>query len=465
MGHFLADRITRRTFLGAPAALALGASTALPASQRPPVSQRKFISKAVEAAIGETKLKISDPQLAWLFENCLPNTLDTTVRSSGADTFVITGDIDAMWLRDSSAQVWPYLRFARQDDRLRDMIAGVVRRQSRCVLLDPYANAFLPSTTSPRLRWSVHDETVVKPGVGERKFEVDSLCYPIRLAHGYWKATGDTRPIDENWLAAATKIVQTFRVQQRKSSPGPYRFQRQSTSPTETLALGGLGNPAKPVGMIFSMFRPSDDACTLPLFVPANLFAVNSLRKLAEIATGVLQNTALASSATSLADEVETALHSFGKMPDGCWAYEVDGYGGQIFMDDANVPSLLSLPYLGCCSADDETYKKTRARVLSRSNPYFFEGSAAAGIGSPHTGLNQIWPIAIIMQALTSSDDAEIRQCLRSLVSTHAGTGFMHESFDCDDPSKFTRPWFAWANTLFGELILHLAENKPHLLR
>ncbi len=441
-------------------------------SRRPAPPERKFRSEAVDATIRRVKAQIVDPQLAWMFENCFPNTLDTTVhfRTAGGvpDTFVITGDIDAMWLRDSSAQVWPYLPLAKQDASLRRMIEGLIRRQAHCILLDPYANAFLPDASSKPLPWSVKDKTEHKPGVGERKWEIDSLCYPIRLAHGYWKFTGDTAAFDSQWQRAMSLVIQTFRQQQRKHDPGPYRFQREARSPTETLALDGLGNPARPVGMIFSMFRPSDDACVFPLFVPANLFAVASLRQLAELATAVGQNEALARDADALAEEVSAAVQQYGYMSgsqaEPVWAYEVDGYGSQIFMDDANAPGLLSLPYLGCCQISDPVYQRTRARVLSPANPYFFEGKAASGVGGPHAGLNMIWPMSIIMRAFTSTDDSEIMQCLRWLKTTTAGTGFIHESFEKDDPQHFTRTWFAWANTLFGELILNLAANKPGLL-
>ena len=216
------------------------------------------------------------------------------------------------------------------------------------------------------------------------------------------------------------------------------------------------------------MFRPSDDACLYPLFVPANLFAVTSLRQLAEIASAVLFDQALAQDCKTLADEVESAVSQHGRIRDAergdTWAYEVDGYGNQLFMDDANLPDLLGLPYLGCCAQDDPLYRRTRARVLSDANPYFFKGAAAEGIGGPHVGLNMIWPMSIIMRALTSSDDDEIRQCLHLIKTTHAGTGFMHEAFNKDDSKQFTRPWFAWANSLFGELILKLSQERPTLL-
>jgi meiotically up-regulated gene 157 (Mug157) protein len=443
-------------------------------SRRPPVAQRRFASPAVEQLIDRTKASIGDPELAWLFENCYPNTLDTTVHlgtlRGKPDTFIVTGDIDAMWLRDSSAQVWPYLPLVPRDAALRRLFHGLIHRQALCISIDPYANAFMsdPAQRST-LDWAQHDHTDMRPGVAERKWEIDSLCYPIRLAHGYWKATGDVAPFDPDWQAAMHTVLQTFRVQQRKDGPGPYRFQRTSEVSTENPPLGGYGNPAKPVGLIFSMFRPSDDACLFPLFVPANFFAVTSLRQLAEMSLAIHHDAAFARDCRELADEVDAALKQYAVIHDenggDVWAYEVDGYGNQLFMDDANAPSLSSLPYLGALAQDDPRYQRTRAAAWSHRNPYFFSGTAAQGIGGPHQGLRMIWPMSLIMRALTTRDAGEIRQCLHWLKTTHAGTGFMHESFDQDDPAHFTRAWFAWANTLFGELIVDLANRQPELLR
>ena len=469
--------ISRRAWLQGAAALAItyprwaeaaSVTKELPQA-RPPVAERHFTSEAVEAAIRRGQKQISDRPLVTIFENCFPNTLDTTVfpgtYDGKPDTYVVTGDIDAMWLRDSSAQLVPYLSLAKQDPRLRELLEGVIRRQARMILIDAYANAFMRDTTAAPLPWAVNDKTKHYPGVGERKWEVDSLCYTIRLAYGYWQQTGDTGPFDGQWKEAAWTIVRTFRTQQRKHDRGPYSFQRLSDTPTDTLALSGFGSPAIPVGMIFSMFRPSDDACTYPLFVPTNLFAVVSLRQLATLANQVLNDAKLAQEAQALATEVEMALQRYGKTHHAqygeIWAYEVDGFGNLLMMDDANAPGLLSLPYLGCCRIDDPLYHRTRQFVQSAANPYFFRGTAAEGVGGPHAGLNMIWPMSIIMRALTSTDDAEIRQCLRWLRNTTAGTGFMHESFQKDDPKVFTRAWFAWANTLFGELTMRLATERP----
>jgi hypothetical protein len=442
-------------------------------SRRPAPSARKFRSKAVEAAIETAAAKLRDPELAWLFSNCLPNTLDTTVSfgsfAGKPDTVVVTGDIPAMWLRDSSAQVWPYLPFVTQDRDLARLIEGVIRRQTRCILADPYANAFMPDLASREpLEWSRHDKTQMHPGVGERKWEVDSLCYPVRLAHRYWKETRDTSPFDAQWAQAMHTIVDTFKAQQRKTSRGPYSFQRSSASPTDTLRENGFGNPARPIGLIFSGFRPSDDACAYPLNIPGNFFAVRTLARIEEMLSEIARDSAAASEARQLGDEISAALraHALLRHPTAgeVYGYEIDGYGNAIFMDDANVPSLLAMPYLESCDVSDATYQATRRFVLSDANPYFFRGSAAEGIGGPHIGQDMIWPMSIIMRALTSTDEREQIQCLRWLKSTHAGTGFMHESFNKDDPRKFTRAWFAWANTLFGELILILEKKAPGVL-
>lgn len=468
--------MTRRTLLKSSVAAAVSGKLMHAAeytSHRPPVAQRKFVSQSVEAAIAAVKPKIADPKLAWMFENCYPNTLDTTVSfkmvEGKPDTFVITGDIDAMWLRDSSAQVWPYLPLAKDDEHLRRMIEGIIRRQTACILIDPYANAFMPDPHSRPLSWAVHDKTDMHPGVGERKWEIDSLCYTVRLAHGFWKNTGDTSPFDERWRQSAQSILKTFREQQRKNGRGPYSFQRESTSPTETQFLEGYGNPTRPNGMIHSMFRPSDDACLYPLFVPANLFAMTALRYMSELFSGVYRDQAMANECRALAGEIETALQTGARMHHPqrgeIWAYEIDGYGDQLFMDDANAPSLLSLPYLDCCSLDDPLYLRTRQAVWSKDNPYFFQGTAGEGIGGPHEGLGMIWPMSILMRALTTHDEQEILTCLRAIKATDAGTGFIHESFQQDDSSHFTRPWFAWANTLFGELILELSRTRPGLLQ
>ena len=439
-------------------------------SKRPEISKRNFTSKAVEETIVQVKKQLKDTKLAWMFENCFPNTLDTTVHfqttDSGPDTFVYTGDIHAMWLRDSAAQLWPYLSLMKKDEPLRLLIAGVINRQTQCVLIDPYANAFNQGPTGSE--WD-SDLTDMKPELHERKWEIDSLCYTVRLAYHYWKLTGDTSVFTSDWERAAGLILRTFKEQQRKDNLGPYKFQRKTERQLDTLSNDGYGSPVKPVGLIVSSFRPSDDATSYGFLIPSNLFAVASLKQLAGISTEVTKNNAFASECSALASEVQAAVTryaitdhlNYGKV----YAFEVDGFGNRLFMDDSNVPSLLALPYLGCVESNDPVYLNTRKFVWSADNPYFFKGKAAEGIGGPHIGYDMVWPMSLIMRAMTSNSDAEIKQCVRTLRDSDGGTGFMHESFHKDNPENFTRAWFAWVNTLFGELILHLINGgKLNLL-
>ena len=428
-------------------------------SQRPAENERLFVSTAVESKIQEVVSLLDNERLAWMFANCYPNTLDTTVHPVGDDdTFVYTGDIHAMWLRDSGAQVWPYLPLINEDPQLKKLLAGVILRQFKCICIDPYANAFYKEEDK-RGEWA-SDFTDMKPGVHERKWEIDSHCYPIRLAYEYWKVSGDSSIFSDLWIRTMENVLKTFREQQRKDGLGPYTFMRNTSRSFDSLSNGGKGTPVKPVGLIVSSFRPSDDATTFQFLIPSNFFAVTSLRKAAEILSEVNKRDDLAGQCLDLADEVETALKKYATYnhPDfgTIYAFEVDGFGNHLLMDDANVPSLLAMPYLGCVDIDDPVYQNTRRFVWSESNPYFFRGKAAEGIGGPHVGYDMAWPMSIMMKAFTSQDDEEIKWCVETLMKTDAGTGFMHESFHVDDPDNYTRSWFAWQNGLFGELILKI---------
>src|SRR5690625_3626739 len=384
---------------------------------RVPKGERRFTSPVIEDTIQKLQNDLKDKELGWMFGNCFPNTLDTTVFykeiNHRPDTFVITGDIHAMWLRDSSAQVWPYLPFLNKDKDLKALVAGVINRQSSCILIDPYANAFNDGPTGSE--WD-SDLTDMKPEIHERKYELDSLCYPIRLAYGYWKETGDVNPFDDTWMSAMKLAVDTMRVQQRKDGKGPYHFMRKTTRATDTLPGNGYGNPVCPVGLIVSSFRPSDDATIFPFLIPSNLFAVKSLRQLAEMSQRIKGETDFAEDCRQLAEEVERAVAeyavnrflNFGKI----YAFEVDGFGNRLYIDDSNIPSLLSLPYLESVDRKDRTYRNTRDFLMSKNNPYFYRGDAANGNGSPHTHDNYIWPMSIIMRAMTSNDIVEIRNCL-----------------------------------------------------
>lgn len=440
---------------------------------RPPIEERLFRSEAVEKTISNVKKQLKNQKLAEMFEICFPNTLDTTVHFSmdeagNPDTFVYTGDIHAMWLRDSSAQVYPYLMLVSQDDALKDLIKGVIFRQMKCIILDPYANAFNNGPTGGE--WQ-SDYTKMLPEIHERKWEIDSLCYPIRLMYEYWKRTGDSSIFEtKDWLETIDLVLQTFQEQQRKDDKkGPYRFLRKTDRALDTLNNSGWGAPVSGCGLIVSSFRPSDDATTLQYLVPSNFFAVTSLKKAAEILKEINGDDERANRCSTLAEEIDNALKEyavydhpeFGEV----YAYEVDGFGNQLLMDDANVPSLLSMPYLGDVDISNPIYQNTRKLVWSTNNPYFFKGSAGEGIGGPHVGYDMAWPMSIMMKAFTSTDDEEIKNCIEQLMTTDADTGFMHESFDVNNANNYTRDWFAWQNTLFGELILTLIEQgKLNLL-
>jgi meiotically up-regulated gene 157 (Mug157) protein len=441
--------------------------TSLP-TRRPPTENRTFRSGVVESAITEASHRIGDPTLAWLFENAFPNTLDTTVTfddsGNAPDTFIVTGDIPAMWLRDSTAQVWPFLTYMKKDETLRRMIEGIIRRQAASILLDPYANAFYREPVFGE--WK-NDQTEMRPGVHERKWELDSPMYFLRLCRGYREHAQDFAPFDETWVAALHAMLDCLRDQQNDDHR--YRFVRSATKAGK---YAGRGNPSRFSGMVRSAYRPSDDACMFPFLVPSNAMAVVELRSTAGLCDELSANLSgvdhLADELRALADEIHNGIQAFGVVNTSEnateFAYEVDGFGSRLMMDDANTPSLLSLPYLGYVDVHDPIYQRTRARVLSSYNPYFVAGALGAGLGSPHVSRKHIWPMGLTMQAITSTDDQEIMLCLRLLVKAHSATGLLHEAFHVDNAADFTRPWFAWANTLFGELIMKLLVERPHLV-
>lgn len=399
------------------------------------------------------------PALAPLAASCFLNTIETTVQPlPGGRTFVITGDIPAMWLRDSSAQVLNYLAFARGDADLRALLKGVLAMQARSVLLDPYANAFNAEAN----KQGFHDRTEQNDSVWERKYEVDSLCAPVLLAAQYLRATDDTDIFTDDFHRMLARIVQVFRREQRHETSS-YTFERENCPPSDTLPNQGKGTPVGYTGMTWSGFRPSDDACVYGYLIPANMMAVVALRNAADMALRHYGDKPLAGDCDALAAEIDEGIRRYGIVSHPTYgeiyAYETDGLGHCLLMDDANAPSLLSAPYLGYCAVDDPLYLRTRRFVLSTDNPYYHRGSYAQGVGSPHTPDGFIWHIGIIMQALTSTDREEVLRCLSMLARTHDGAMAMHEAFDPDDPSRYTRPWFAWANTLLASLLIRLKED------
>ena len=406
----------------------------------------------------------SVPGLPEMFQACFLNTLETTVtRQDPGDTFIITGDIEAMWLRDSTAQVLQYIRFA-DDPAVARLIEGLLARQAACVAVDPYANSF--NETASGRHWDSSDLPAPDPRVWERKYEVDSLCWPLLLAERLEKKTGERSFLTPEFHQMMRTIVEVFSLEQHHEN-SEYRFIRHSPYPEPDLGADGRGAPVAPSGMTWSGFRPSDDACTYGYLVPSNLFAVRALRSLIRFA-GILGDSVLAEKSCALREEMLAGLERHAVVPTEkygeIWCYETDALGHHLLMDDANCPSLLSLPWLGVCDRKDPRYLRTRAFVLSRDNPYFHAGAAAEGVGSPHTPKGYIWPIALCVQILTSVNDKEAAACLRMLLTTHAGTRLMHESFDPDQPDRFTRSWFAWANSMFGEAI-HTLYDEGRLPR
>ena len=417
--------------------------------------------KAVYDVIDTLERKFAhQPSLATMIRQCYPNTLETTVTLlEDNTTFVFTGDIPAMWLRDSSAQVQPYMPCATQDATVQRLIAGLIRRQAMYIALDPYANAF---NREPNGQGHKGDKPTSSPWVWERKFELDSLCYPVWLCYNYWKTTHDATIFDSSVYTMLKKIVEVMKIEQHHNERSTYTFERPDPFlPSDNMPCAGKGTPTTYTGMIWSAFRPSDDACTYGYLIPANMFAVVILGYIAEIAWTMYKDEELAKQAHVLCQEIEAGIQTYGIVEHlrygRIYAYETDGYGHYNLMDDANVPSLLSIPYIGYRSASDTIYQNTRLFVLSPDNPYYFKGTYAHGVGSPHTPQGYIWPIALIMRGLTSQDIHEQAEILSTLVATTGGTGYMHESFHADDPHIFTRSWFAWANSLFAEFVQRYA--------
>lgn len=434
-------------------------------SSRPEPGDRLFRSEVIEKTIDKISEKIADEDIKRMFVQCFPNTLDTTVyhsnRDDRPDTFVVTGDIPAMWLRDSVNQIWPYLSFIKKDDEIKNLFKGLIYRLSLCVITDPYANAFKREIDGEKVE------------VFERKYELDSLGAFFRLANGYYQETLEVSPFDDYWLKAVDKALDVIQVEQNTLDKDNhellFQFKTHSGHLHPAVRLEGYGYPSKRCGLTRCVFRPSDDENVFPYHIPANAMIVVNLRKLKPIleelgATDMVKRVGL------IADQIENGINQWGVIEHRefgkVFAYEVDGFGSSCIMDDPNIPSLLSLPYLGFCDLKDEVYQNTRKLILSDWNSFFAKGQIAYGLTSPHVGVcDHFWPMATIMQALTTKDEKEITQCLTTLKKTHGKTFYMHESVDVDDPDHYTRHWFAWVNSLFGELILNIYENYPELLK
>ncbi|WP_096189004.1 glycoside hydrolase family 125 protein [Evansella halocellulosilytica] len=417
--------------------------------------EQKKIPASLQRIIDQVKdMYPNDKEIQKLFENCFINTYETTLKQDEAGTFVITGDIPAMWLRDSSAQVRPYLTVASKDQEIASILKQVIERQWKYILHDPYANAFNRTEDN---KGHQQDKTEMSPWIWERKYEVDSLCYPIQLTYLYWKATGDNTILNPTLMKVLEVIYEVWKVEQNHEENSPYLFERDDCRVSDTLLRNGKGGYSVKTGMTWSGFRPSDDACLYGYIIPANMFAVVVLEYAREMLT-VMDETELAEKVMELSHEIKEGIETYGKVDHPVfgeiYAYETDGDGNVNLMDDANVPSLLSIPYLGFTTSMDQTYLNTREFILSRHNPYYYEGEKASGIGSPHTPDHYIWHIALAIQGMTAVEREEKDCIIDTFKNTHGSTYYMHEGFDADRPENYTRSWFAWANSMFSEFIL-----------
>ncbi|EUJ37839.1 MULTISPECIES: glycoside hydrolase family 125 protein [Brochothrix] len=420
-----------------------------------PTSVQQFMDDMTKRAEAE------NPRWAEIFNKCFANTLLTTVkRFDDGSTFLLTGDIPAMWLRDSTAQVRPYLAIAKEDDDLQAMIAGLVKRQFRYINLDPYANAFNEEANNAGHQT---DHTEMNPWIWERKYEIDSLCYPIQLAYLLYKETGRRDQFDASFESGITEILKVWETEQNHDQ-SPYTFERDTTRVEDTLTHDGRGTPVGPTGMTWSGFRPSDDVCKYGYLVPSNMFAVVVLSYLEEIYTDLLPQPDVVARVTKLKNEIDAGIKEYAQVANAAgetvFAFEVDGLGNHSIHDDSNVPSLMAAPYLGYCAQDDPIYLATRKTLLSSENPYYYEGKNAKGIGSSHTPENYIWPIALAIEGLTTSDKADKKRILDMLVDNDGGTNLMHEGFDVNDANNYTREWFSWANMMFCELLMDYYDIK-----
>ena len=416
--------------------------------------QYSSIEKIIETVNDKFK---GEQKIFEMFKNCYTNTLDTTVKSMPDGTaYVITGDIPAMWLRDSAAQLRPYLIAAKYEPAIADILTGLSKRQFMYIQIDPYANAFNEQNNGNC--WE-DDDTDMNGWVWERKYEVDSLCYPLQFAYLIWKNTGRTEHFDEIFKKGSEKIIEVFSREQYHEEKSSYHFIRRNTYYTDTLSRDGKGALVRSgIGMTWSGFRPSDDACTYGYLVPSNMFAVVVLGYLEEIADKIFHDIKLKNKAKAIKQEIYEGIESYGITKTEefgeIYAYEKDGFGQYNLMDDANVPSLLSMEYLGYKAKNEEAAENTRRFILSEANPYYYEGNKASGIGSPHTPAKYIWHIAMAMEGLTAKSKEKKLEILHKLAETDGGTGLMHESFHADDDTNYTREWFSWSNAMFSELVL-----------
>ncbi|MBV8670233.1 MAG: glycoside hydrolase family 125 protein [Candidatus Eremiobacteraeota bacterium] len=392
------------------------AATPMPAAHRSPTPLMCVItSLLILIAVAS---KGSAANIAAIYARAGQVNAELFFRADDRTTYVSTGDIDAMWLRDSSVQAMS--RLSQQA-----LVRGVIFRQERLIAIDPYANAF-------------HRDYQV----AERKFELDSLCYPVRLAEQYVHATGDTSVYDHRMYGELHIILHTMLIEQQHTHRSHYHQNERAINDG--------------IGLVWSAYRPSDDPQTFNYNIPENMFAATTLREMALLFSNVYHDESSAHKAAIAAERIEQAIESravFATHHGRIYAYEIDGLGRAKFMDDANVPSLLSIPLLGY-AYNARAYAATRAYVLSPGNPYYYRGRFASGVGSLHTPSNYVWPMSLIMEYRTARDHHEQQRVISELALSNAGDGLLHESFDVNDPRRYTRPRFGWVNALFEQTFL-----------
>lgn len=407
--------------------------------------------------------QLAKEQPEWLevFNNSFLDTLQNTVKIlEDNTTFVLTGDIPAMWLRDSTAQIRPYLFLANESEEVRSLIKGLIERHFQMIHVDPYANAFNEEENHAGHQ---DDATEMKPIIWERKYEIDSLCYPIQLAYLYYRQTGEESIFNKTFKLGVEDILSTWEIEQNHEQSA-YVFERDTWRKEDTLINGGKGSPVGYTGMTWSGFRPSDDACTYHYLVPSNMFAASVLGYLEEIYSTVLKDESTVKRIKKLKEQIKKGIEDYAIVENAAgekvYAYEVDGLGNSSIMDDANIPNLISAPYLGYSDIENSLYQATRQTLLSEENPYFYKGTAAEGIGSSHTPKEYIWHMSLAMIGLTSTSKEEKKAMLDRMVQTDAGKKTLHEGFHKDRPEEYTREWFSWPNMLFCELMLDYYDYK-----
>ncbi|KAJ2076877.1 hypothetical protein H4R24_005454 [Coemansia sp. RSA 988] len=474
-------------------------------SMRPPMACRRFRSLAIEKEIERVTGQINDEDVRQLLRNIMPNTLDTAIAwhvpgtENGTEvpyTFVITGDINAQWTRDSANQVLPLVPHLRSDAALRRLVAGLVNMQAEQIEAYPFANAYKPPIRSGLIPGhnSGFPDDRAKPEydpqlVFEAKFEIDSLAAFFQLSTTYWEqgtediqATGAQSQLPlvdvAVWQAAVEASIGLLEELQKptyvegsnngKLNKATVEFLRTSDRPTESSFGGGRGNPIRRTGMVRTLFRPSDDSVTLPFFVPGNAGLAVQLERLSGLLETLDGMDDIAKRARQLAADIRKGIAEYAVVDHPrygrVYAYEVDGFGGQLITDDANVPSLLSLPMLGFVEASDSVYQNTRRLVLSEDNPWHFAGTRLQGVGSPHTGFLLTWPMSVAVRALTSNDRQEVRDAIVMLTETTGDLGLMHEAVFVDDPTYYSRPWFAWCNGVVAELLVDAVQRFPGII-